>query len=73
MSAMAWLLRESVSARAGKPLYFAEMTAIGPITTPDTSAAAHFASEVEAFRAQPRHALTFWEPVEVDLTVEKAP
>jgi hypothetical protein len=61
-----WILRETLaSKRLGKPIYFQQMTGIGPMSTPNIEEAAEFETEQEA-KQSPAYAfsLTFYEPEE---------
>jgi hypothetical protein len=60
------LLETLASKRQKKPLYFARMTGIGPMTTPDLSEAATYATEEEARRSPACfHMFSFFEPERV--------
>lgn len=61
------LVETLVSERQGRTLWFKQMTAIGPMTTPDPAERAVFESETAA-RACPAmwHAFSFFEPVAID-------
>lgn len=56
----------SASKYQGKPLWFHQMTAIGPMTTADPSERAEFSSKEEAVRSPAfAHMLSLWEIEEV--------
>jgi hypothetical protein len=60
-----FVLRENTKERK-KPLWFWQMTGIGPATTADESERMVFESREEALRCPCwRHTLTFWEIEEV--------
>lgn len=60
-----WVLREVTKERK-KPLWFMQMTAVGPATTADPAERTVFESREEALRCPCwRHPLTFWETEEV--------
>jgi hypothetical protein len=66
------LLEETQTKQRGKEIYFKGWTGIGPATTDDLEEAHRFASKEEArMSAAYRHSLSFFEPVEIGLTVKK--
>lgn len=65
MTAGQWVLRSSQTYR-GRPLWFAQMTGIGPMTTATLAEAARFASREEAALSPAlRFPLTSFTPEEV--------
>ena len=55
--------------RFPKPLYFKQMTSIGPATTVNPAEAMRFASKEEALRNDPSFSLLFFTPVELPRAV----
>ncbi len=62
----AWALIEMVAEREGRELWFKQMTAIGPMTTPDPAERALFHTEQDA-RQSPAmgHPIALFEPREI--------
>ena len=63
-----WILRETlVSEKLKKPIYFCQMTAIGPMSTDDAAKAERFDSKQEAMMSPAYvHALSFYEPEQIE-------
>lgn len=59
-----WILRETLaSERQKKPIYFKQMTAIGPMSTAKREEAAEFSSKQEAMMSPAyTHSLSCYEP-----------
>jgi hypothetical protein len=65
------LLEELQTKKQRKKIYFKQWTGIGPATTDDLNEAHCFESEEEAIlSAAYRHSLSFFEPVQVVVTVK---
>jgi hypothetical protein len=65
MAQKVFVLREATKERK-KPLWFCQMTGIGPMTTDDPTERAEFETREEALRCPCwQHSLTFWEIEEV--------
>ncbi len=62
-----FVLQETLATKQrGKPIYFRQMTDIGPCATDDLALAKKFDSMREAMQSPAfRHALSFYEPKEV--------
>jgi hypothetical protein len=67
-----WVLLEEAQTKAQrKKIYFKQWTGIGPATTNDLNEAHRFDSKEEAvMSAAYRHSLSFFEPVELVVTVK---
>lgn len=60
------LLEEHATAKLGKPIYFQQMTVIGPMTTPELSEAAKFDDRLMAMRCPAwRNQMCSWKCQEI--------